>query len=203
MTRVMSLLRVFLANFVLWPLTTSCAGPADVLPLGLPLNFHIVDADRFYRSAQPTADSLKTVAEVYNIRTVINLRGTNEDEPWYASESRICGELGVRLIDHAMSARSLPSGELLGHIEESLRSAEYPVLLHCESGSDRSGAVSAIYRMLVLGQDRTTAARELSPEYLHFRDFRPCMDKLIEIFEPTPEWLAQYSQSLDQIECTP
>jgi protein tyrosine/serine phosphatase len=75
------------------------------------------------------------------------------------------------------------------------------MLIHCQSGADRSGLVSGLYRLEVLRQDRATALRELSTDYFHFRSKYPCMDTLLEIYEPTPEWMSKYEQEYAQITC--
>jgi len=165
--------------------------------------FHVLEEEKAYRSAQPAAHELEAAIELLGIRTVVNLRGTNLDEPWYQAEAAVCEAAGVALVDHAMSARSLPSAELLEEITDTLLTARYPILIHCQGGADRTGAISAIYRMLIMGDDKADALAELSPAYFHFRAFTPCMDTLIELYEPGPEWLAQYAATVDDVVCTP
>ena len=187
-------------------LSVSCSPGEPFFPFSacpLPFNFHVVDEGRAYRSAQPTADQLANVIEEFGIRTVVNLRGVNPGEPWYDAEAAVCEVLGVTLADHAMSARSLPSAEVLEAITNTLLTADYPILIHCQAGADRAGAISAIYRMLILGHDRADALAELSPAYFHFRRFTPCMDTLAEWYEPGPEWLAEYAAVVDEIVCAP
>jgi len=172
------------------------------LPLGaVPYNFDVVKEGQAYRSSQPAAGQLETIIDTYGIRTVINLRGENPGDGWYDNELAVCQERNVALVSHPMSAHSLPSGEVLAGVVETLRTAEYPVLIHCAGGSDRTGAVSAIYRMLILADSRSVALTELTPLHLHFRGQTPCMDTLAEVFEPTPEWLDWYTANADQIEC--
>ena len=50
--------------------------------------------------------------------------------------------------------------------------APKPILIHCESGADRTGLVSALYR-LSRGQPLAVAEQELSPRYGHFTVFVP------------------------------
>jgi len=166
-------------------------------------NFHVIAAGQAYRSAQPSAAGLENVISQLGIKTVVNLRGPNPSKPWYDAEVQLCQAMGVTLADHPMSAKSLPSGELLAAVVDTLQTAEYPILIHCAGGSDRSGAISAIYRMLILGHNKQDALSELSPFYLHFHNYAPCMDTLAEIYEPTAEWLAEYADTVDEITCTP
>jgi len=182
----------------------SCLPGVWPLPASpLPPNLHVIEEGQAYRSDQPIADQLANIIDLYGIRTVVNLRGSNPGELWYDAEVEACEIMGVTLVDHAMSAGSLPSAELLGAITNTLLTAEYPVLIHCQMGADRTGAISAIYRMLVLGHERADALSELSPAYFHFRALYPCMDTLAELYEPGPEWLAEYAETVDDLVCTP
>jgi protein tyrosine/serine phosphatase len=198
--------RAILATLLLamvLPMVCSC--PYATLPLAAPLafNFHVLDDGRAYRSSQPNADQLRAMADLYGIKTVVNLRGTNTGLAWYDEERDACDELGIPLVDLAMSARRLPAPELLAAILDTLRSAEYPILIHCQAGADRTGAISAIYRIAILGDSREDALAELSPQYFHFTPVTPCMDKIAEIFEPDPAWLDTYADQFPQLICDP
>jgi protein tyrosine/serine phosphatase len=41
--------------------------------------------------------------------------------------------------------------------------------MHCKSGADRAGLASAIYLMVMMGQDVDAARKMLSPRYIHLR----------------------------------
>lgn len=181
----------------------SCANDVPDIDGATLFNFHIVEDGQFYRSAQPTPDALANVLGQLGIRTILNLRGENEGESWYDQEREIADMMGVTLEDQPMSSQSLPSGERLAEILDILENGQYPILVHCQGGADRTGAISAIYRMHILGHDRTDALTELSPLTLHFRAYAPCMDLLAEIFESTPEWLQKYAQTYTQLTCQP
>ena len=198
-TRWMLLLAI-LASLLL---VGSCPCAPPIVTGASLANFHVLDAGRAYRSAQPDPIGLENVISQLGIKTVLNLRGPNPGEPWYDAEAQVCEAMNVTLADHPMSASHLPSGELLSAIVHTLQRAEYPLLIHCAGGADRSGAIAAIYRMLILGHDKSDALSELSPMYLHFRESKPCMDTLAERYEPTPEWLAEYAATVAEMTCTP
>lgn len=179
-------------------LAVSSCGPAGFSPLLLPRNFHVVDEGRLYRSGQPDAARLATAIDQYGIRTVLNLRGRNVGRDWYDAETRVCQEKGVAHVDYAMSNRDWPTLDMLKAVIETLRTAEYPMLIHCEGGADRTGVVSAIYRMAVLGNPKPEALHELSIEHFHFRAIAPCMDTLAEAFEDSPAFYDQYDQLKSQ-----
>lgn len=158
-------------------------------PLTLFDNFRVIADDRAYRSAQLDAESLRLVFDTYGIKTVINLRGENEDALWYRNERATAEEAGVRLVDVRMSAGSLPSRAALLLLYDTYQTAEYPILIHCQSGADRTGAAAAIWRMVVAGEPREVARQELSPLYGHFAGRYPAMDELVRVFEPDREWI--------------
>ena len=158
-------------------------------PLTLTDNFHAIVDGVAYRSAQLDATSLDLVFERYGVRTVINLRGENEDEPWYENERATAEQTGVKLVDIRMSANALPSRENLLLLFDTFESTEYPILIHCQGGADRTGAAAAIWRMEIRGDSRAAAMTELSLAYGHFEAVHPEMDELVRIFQPDRTWI--------------
>lgn len=152
-------------------------------------NLHVVEAGQAYRSAQLDAATLTIVVETYGIRTVINLRGENAGQPWYDDEVATCQSLGVTHVDIRMSANALPPRAELLKLYDTFLSAEYPILMHCQAGADRAGAAAAIWRMLVMGDDRATASQQLSLEYGHIAVVTPEMDQLVAMFQPARNWI--------------
>lgn len=152
-------------------------------------NFHVIKAGQAYRSAQIDAQTLRLLIEAHQIRTVLNLRGLNEQDAWYQAERDTCAELGVTMIDVAMSARALPPRDTLLALFDALASAELPLLIHCRAGADRTGAVSALWRMQIAGDPREAAREELSTAFGHFAFATPEMDALVEMFVPDRDWI--------------
>ena len=165
-------------------------GEADnYAPLTATDNFRVIEADRAYRSAQLDAESLRLVIDEHKIKTIINLRGVNESNYWYQQERAVTEETGVVLANVRMSANAMPSRDTLLLLYDTLTTAEHPVLIHCKSGADRTGAAAAIWRMVVNGEPKTEAQRELSPLYGHFAMATPDMDRLVNLFQPSREWI--------------
>lgn len=108
-------------------------------------NVRVVAPRRVYRSAQLTGHALNRVLQADGIRTVINLRGAAPKDAWYRSEIATCSAHRVAHIDIVLSAHNLPPPKQLEKLLAAFDRARYPVLFHCQGGSDRSGLVGAIY----------------------------------------------------------
>ncbi|MHC5065575.1 MAG: protein-tyrosine phosphatase family protein [Planctomycetota bacterium] len=109
------------------------------------LNFHAVEEGKLYRSAQPSAEELDEIIDKYDIQTLLFLRIGGEGREGYDTSSGAAEKAGVDFVWRRMSARRFPSAEELLGLWETFENAEYPMLLHCRGGSDRSGLASAIY----------------------------------------------------------
>lgn len=158
-------------------------------PLTIFDNFRVISDDKAYRSAQLDPTTLALVLETHAIRTIVNLRGPNEDKLWYQNEKRVADEMGVTLVDIPMSASRLPPRDVLLQIYDAFESAEYPILIHCQAGADRTGAAAAIWRMTVESAPREAASTELSLLSGHFAARHPEMDRLVAMYEPSREWI--------------
>lgn len=130
-------------------------------------NFHTVIPHQLYRSAQPTRRELQTYIRDYGIRTVINLRGSNPGKAWYRDELAVTKEAGVTHVDFRMSARHILSAAKAEKLIAIMRTAQKPILVHCEGGADRSGLISAIYVSEVAHEGEHAAESQLSLFYGH------------------------------------
>ncbi|NLG41658.1 MAG: dual specificity protein phosphatase family protein [Phycisphaerae bacterium] len=171
-------------------LTLGC-GRFHGLDLGLltPLdNFHTVEAGKLYRSAQLGKHTLKAVCQKMGIRTVVNLRGQNSGSSWYDDESACCAAIGVKLVNIPMESDEMPTREAMLELWDTFENGEYPMLVHCKAGADRTGGAVAIWRMME-GESRQAAARELSAAYGHSQVMYPEWDWLLGMFRPSREWI--------------
>ena len=106
-------------------------------------NFHIVDND-IWRSAQPSIESIAAMKK-HGLKTIINLRGSEENHLW---ESRICDSLGIQYFHLPMDGREVPDTADLNHILRIIENQQnQPIMYHCLGGKDRTGIVTAIYRL--------------------------------------------------------
>jgi protein tyrosine phosphatase (PTP) superfamily phosphohydrolase (DUF442 family) len=131
-------------------------------------NFSAVEAGVLYRSAQPDRDDLVTAAREHGIKSVLNLRGRNPGSPWYDEEIAASRELGLAHYDYPISAHRFVTRQQVAEILDIVRQAPKPLLVHCKSGADRAGLVSALYRFALTGTKAEEADQELSLVYGHF-----------------------------------
>jgi protein tyrosine/serine phosphatase len=105
---------------------------------GVP-NLHRL-TDTLYRSEQPTRTGFQNL-EKLGIRTVISLRFFNDDE----DEAR-----GTGLALKRVKILTWRAGD--DHVVQVIRMLRQkengPFLIHCQHGADRTGLMSAMYRML-------------------------------------------------------
>lgn len=138
-------------------------------------NFGVVLPGRVYRSAQPSPSFLAKTIHAQGIKTVLNLRGANPEESWYADERRATLAAGAVQIDFAMSSDQWLSREQARTLLDILDSCDDPVMIHCEWGAERTSLVAAIRALLREGSTLADGRREFSAYYL----FLPMKDGLV------------------------
>jgi protein tyrosine/serine phosphatase len=130
-------------------------------------NFHPITDDEAYRSAQLDRDELDYYIKKYNIKSIINLRGGNLDEPWYREEIKVSAERKVTRYDLPLSATREPSEEDVRKLMEIFKHAPRPVLIHCQAGADRLGLAAAMWKVVVDKKPKLEAKKQLSILYGH------------------------------------
>jgi len=127
---------------------------ATPVPLEGAPNLHRVE-ENFFRSAQPDANGFKALASTYGVRTVISLRSFNADEPLAAG-------LDLKLVRIRINTWNIKRADVVAALQNLRRSSrEAPVLLHCQHGADRTGMISALYRILYQGWSKVAALDEM------------------------------------------
>jgi len=127
-------------------------------------------SDRLWRSAQPSPGDLKREKE-RGIRTVVCVRGSFRFRPW-PLEVEACRNYGLDLHKVDIRARVAPSKNALLGLIDLLSSVEYPVLVHCKSGADRSGFVAAVYLLAIERRSVDEALAQLRLRYGYLRSSR-------------------------------
>ena len=128
-------------------------------------------ADGVWRSAQPLPHHIAGMAK-QGIRTVVNLRGVHTSSA-YRIEREACRAHGIEMIDFEVRSRAAPTQEELRRIRKLFDTIEYPALIHCKSGSDRAGLMSALYLHLKQGVPIKQAKHQLALRYGHIRHANP------------------------------
>jgi protein tyrosine phosphatase (PTP) superfamily phosphohydrolase (DUF442 family) len=119
---------------------------------GLP-NLHKV-ANGLYRGAQPTAEGFAQLREM-GVKTVLNLRKTNTD-------ADLVGDETIEVI-HSPIITLRVSQEDAREFLRIIRDREkYPLFYHCQHGADRTGLMTAIYRVEQEGWSVNQAAAEMT-----------------------------------------
>lgn len=107
-----------------------------------------------YRCAQPDGPAMQQL-EKMGIRTVINLRVLHNDH----------GELrGTALLNEELSVQPwhIEDEDVIRVLRLATDPAKAPVLIHCQHGSDRTGLMCAMYRIIVQGWSKTDAIQEMT-----------------------------------------
>jgi protein tyrosine/serine phosphatase len=120
-----------------------------------------------FRQNQPTPLDAPFLRRA-GIRTIITARHDDRHgghalmREWAAHE-------GVDYRLFALFSREAPSREALLSAPAFFETTQKPVLLHCKSGADRAGFLSALYLIVVEDVPVERARRQLSLRFLHFR----------------------------------
>ena len=119
-------------------------------------NFHKVN-DVIYRGGQPKTAGIVELKRL-GIATVISLR--SNDEHALKERSRF-ESAGIRFISLPLDNWQRPKVEQIDAIIAQIETvANQPVFVHCKRGSDRTGTVIAVYRMVHDGWDAKRAGDE-------------------------------------------
>lgn len=148
-------------------------------------NLHQIDED-MWRSNQPTPGRVEQAAKL-GIRTIVNLRGARSDGGWRL-EAEACARHGLDLVDFTARSRAAPDKQMLYDTKALFDRLEGPALLHCKSGADRAGLMSALYLLIHKGRPVAEAAKQLSFRYLHVKQAKTgLLDAFLAAYAPYEE----------------
>ena len=135
------------------PMSGPPAWATPILLEGVP-NLHRVE-DNFLRSAQPSATGFRNLATAQGVRGVVSLRAFNADEP-------LARGLDLRLARFPIHTWDIKRARVVAALRAvRVASREASVLLHCQHGADRTGLVTALYRVLYQGWSKEDALDEM------------------------------------------
>jgi len=156
-------------------------------------NFGTVQPGRVYRSAQLSPGALAATIRRQAIRSVLNLRGPNPDQAWYRGERAATLGAGASQVDIPLASDLWLSRAQARTLVETLDTLDYPVLVHCQWGAERTGLVAAMIELLGPGGSIRSARGQFSAWYL----FLPIKDGRVMIghVDLYERWLAQTSRA--------
>jgi len=134
-------------------------------------NCYRIEPD-FYRSAQPTAEGFRRLAGL-GVKTVLDVAGGDGDTQ--AAEGT-----GIKLLHIPMSAFGLRDDRVLQALRILADPANRPVVIHCQQGADRTGALVALYRVVVQGWTKEEAIREMNDGGYHHSSLFVNLDHYVE-----------------------
>lgn len=117
-----------------------------------PRKFRVVVPDKIYASGQIHRRIIRDVLAQYHIATIVSLTDPVEDDRDDAAEVQAAKEMGI------VHYRFVLDGDGTGDIHRYADALQQmviadqtgrPLLIHCHSGVQRSGAATAFYRILV------------------------------------------------------
>ena len=166
-------------------------GAAITWDYGIQKNFDTVVPGKIYRSGQPSKAQLEEWIQEDGLKSILSLRF---GVPAY--ERELAKRYGVDIYHVPFSAtKGLKEGQW-----ETIRplltdEKKLPILVHCHGGGDRSGIVTALYRVEIQGWPLDKALREMNRHYHVPLRYPVLQDQLREHFREAP---AQGSARADE-----
>jgi protein tyrosine phosphatase (PTP) superfamily phosphohydrolase (DUF442 family) len=137
--------------------------------------------DEFIRMAQPSQRDLENALEDDEIEGIVCLRGFNEGKEWFDTEYAFAQYHDLDFYTVRLSTGRLPTREQLGDLIEIYQTAEYPLLVHCQGGADRTGFAAVVYRLVVLDEPLDDALDSFSIWHGHIQRDTP-LDQLFDFY---------------------
>jgi len=119
---------------------------------GVP-NLHKVDSG-LYRSAQPDASGMINLRKM-GIKTIVNLRAFHSDRDEI-------GETALSIENIPVNTWDIEEDDAIRFLRTVTTPENLPVLVHCQHGADRTGAMVAVYRIAVQGWSKKEAIQEMT-----------------------------------------
>ena len=117
-----------------------------------------------FRSAQPSPSMLIKFKKK-GIKTIINLRGERDNSINFV-EKKICNKINLDLIEFKILSRAAPTKDQILQARDLFKKINYPALMHCKSGADRTGIMASLYLIFHKKKNVKDAMKQLSFKYL-------------------------------------
>jgi len=156
--RVWLIAVIVLSAVCILPASRAAGGPERPAQWAIPItmagvgNLHKIN-EGLYRSEQPTREGMKNL-EKMGIKTVINIRALHSDSNEIS---------GTTLLNDALSVKTwhIEDEDVIRVLRTIQKKENGPFLIHCLHGADRTGVMSALYRIVVQGWTKEDALKEM------------------------------------------
>jgi protein tyrosine/serine phosphatase len=130
----------------------------------VPRRFGVVEQGHIYRSGQISSSLIKEILVKYKIGVVVSLSADSENNADKIAEKQTAAELGIEREVFPLSGNGIGDiNNYAGAIAAIYRAQkeQKPVLIHCDTGAQRTGGVVAAYQLLVRKKDASSVVREM------------------------------------------
>jgi hypothetical protein len=126
-------------------------------------HFAIHEPGRVYRCAWVSADVMGELVRHYHVKTVVNLCRPNEMGPTRAADERRAVEAaGGVLVELPMPESADPFDPRIAAHRTLIENPEnYPLIVHCQHGVNRTARFLAMYEVLVKQSDGEAAVHQM------------------------------------------
>lgn len=165
----------------------------------VPKRWGVVEEGSIYRSGQLHPALVKSTLADNDIDLIVNMNRWRLDKPEQAAEEAVADELAIEKQRYPMLGDGTGDPEqyvlALVRLEQAVDDGER-VLVHCTAGSQRTGAVIALYRTLLQGRPTIEAVEEMeSYDFDRVKDAR-----LLQFLDNNMKFI---SRRLNELEVLP
>lgn len=132
-------------------------------------NFHEVVPGRFYRAGEMTHSDLRETIERVGIKTVIDLRLDIDDPVAGQYEKDVVEKEGTAYYHVSLASSTIPKASKLIELLDVFDKSAVPVLVHCSSGTHRTGVASVIWLVENEGWSLDRAQEQLGLKFGFFQ----------------------------------
>ena len=133
-------------------------------------NLYRIEPD-LYRGGQPAGAGFRELAAL-GVKTVLDLKGGDGD-------GAVARGTSLKLLHVPMTAFGLRDDRVLEALRILSDSSNRPLIVHCQHGSDRTGALMALYRVVVQGWSKDDAIREMDEGGYHHSSLFRNLDRYV------------------------